>query len=76
MTTQAEVEWHPPFCANNENVLKCPHCGEESVNVREHDTYRDCDAVEAYCSECHALLEVDVAVEITFSDARLLNEDK
>jgi hypothetical protein len=73
MTT--EVEWKPPYCANDENVMKCPFCGEESVNVRHKEVYLDTDCCEAYCAECHADLEVQVCVEITFSDPECAHSD-
>lgn len=61
------AEWHPPFCANEIENLACPKCGEEAVRVREQDVYFEGD-VEAYCGECHALLEVQASVEVTFTD--------
>lgn len=59
-------EWSPPFCANDTD-LKCPACGAENVCVREKDIYYEGE-VEAYCGDCHAMLEVQANVEITFSD--------
>ena len=64
--------WTPPFCADDAEDLACPKCGEETVLVREQATYFDGDAVEAYCSECHAMLEVQAAVTITFSDPEIV----
>ncbi len=61
------IEWHPPYCANDAG-LDCPSCSaESSVRVREKETYFDGDCCDAYCAECHADLEVQVALEIVFS---------
>ena len=61
--------WHPPFCANEVEHVKCPKCGEiGGVRVREKEQYYDGEQVEAYCAECHTRLWV---VEITFSDAEI-----
>ena len=65
-------DWDPPFCSNDCPELACPACGEDGcIQVREQETYFE-GGVEAYCSECHALLEVQAAVEITFSDAEVM----
>ena len=66
------VDWKPPYCASDAEEVKCPKCGER-VRVREKDTYRDGDCCEAYCDECHANLEVQVSVEIHFSDAEVVD---
>jgi hypothetical protein len=67
-------KWEPPFCSNDAPGLKCPKCGEQCVEVREHDTYMDANEVEAYCSECHADLYVTSHVEITFSDPEIADD--
>jgi hypothetical protein len=65
-------DWKPPFCANDADEVKCPKCGEDGcVRVREKETYFDGDCCEAYCAECHAELEVQVSVDVTFSDAEV-----
>ena len=65
----APTEWAPPFCSVDTG-LSCPVCKEaDAVQAREKSTYYDADAVEAYCSECHAELEVYSSVDIMFSDA-------
>jgi hypothetical protein len=65
-------EWTPPFCANEIEDLKCPKCGEGYVRVREKSTYFDGDTCEAYCAECHADIEVQVQVQVTFSDPEVV----
>ena len=70
MATPADVEWKPPYCSNYADGVKCPKCGEDwCVRVREKETYFDGDCCEAYCAECHADLEVQVSVGVTFSEA-------
>ena len=71
-TKVADVEWEPPYCANDADEVKCPKCGEDGcVRVREKETYFDGSCCEAYCAECHADLEVQVSVDVTFSDAEV-----
>lgn len=65
------TEWSPPFCSNEAENLVCPACGEEAVCVREKDVYFEGE-VEAYCAECHAVLEVQAAIEVTFSDPEVV----
>ena len=67
-------EWDPPFISSHKPDLKCPSCGEQAVEVREREFYRDGDCTEAYCSECHANLEVQTSVEITFSEPEVAFE--
>lgn len=68
MTIDSEKQWHPPFCAHDTELV-CPKCGTSgTVSVREKEIYYDSDQVEAFCSECHAELEVCASVEVTFSD--------
>lgn len=70
-TTQSPAEStvhpHKRFCANHVEGLKCPKCGEDDVYVREHDTYYDSQAYEAYCDSCDAALEVQASLTIEFS---------
>jgi len=65
-------DWKPPFCANEIENIACPSCGEESVRVREKETYFDGDSCEAYCAECHADIEVQVSLTIEFSDPEVV----
>jgi hypothetical protein len=63
--------WTPPFCAHA-TTLPCPACKKKnSVRVREQETYFDGVEVEAYCWQCHAVLEVQAQVTVEFSDAEL-----
>lgn len=60
--------WTPPFCSRDTH-LTCPVCkAPYAVRVREKEMYFDTDAVEAYCADCHADLEVQSSVTIDFSD--------
>lgn len=68
---EQEETWTTPFCANLAEGLVCPACKAQAVFVREHDNYWEGDCVEAFCDECHAMIEVCAAVEITFSDPEL-----
>ena len=70
----AEKAWVPPFCANEVENLECPKCDDGGrVFVREEEYYLDSDTVEAFCGECHVLLEVSASVEITFSDVEVVD---
>ena len=75
-TAEALPSWRPPFCAHEIENLECPKCGEEAVCVREKETYFDSDACEAYCADCHAELEVQVSVAVTFSDVSVAYDDE
>ena len=68
--------WKAPFCANEIENLVCPKCGEETVRVREKETYFDGDTIEAYCGGCHAALEVGAHVDVTFSDVEMADADE
>lgn len=68
----APDEWVPPFAANEIEDVACPKCGEECVRVREQEKYFEGD-VEAYCGACHALLQVQAVVEVTFADPEYLD---
>lgn len=64
--------WRTPFCANASN-LDCPKCRSvKTVMVREKETYFSGDSLEAYCADCHATLEVQVEVEVTFYDPEVV----
>ncbi len=58
-------DWNPPFCASD-IAIDCPKCGNDYVMVRDEKNYFDGGAIEAYCCECRALLEVTVSVTIAF----------
>lgn len=77
MTGQSEREAsvHPNkrFCANSAPGLKCPHCGEEDIYVREKETYFDGDDCEAYCDSCDAALTVYSTVEIAFTQPEVVD---
>ena len=63
-------EWKPPFCVLETGAenLECPNCHHVgSVMVRQQETYRDGESVDAYCSECHDDLYVQSLVEVTFA---------
>lgn len=64
-------DWEPPFCATRVPGLSCSKCGEKDVHAREQESYLDGVILEAFCGECHAMLEVLVTVEIEFSDVGL-----
>ena len=64
---KAKKEWTPPFCSNQAPEVDCPDCGKCSVYVREQETYYE-GSVEAFCRSCHARLEVQVSIEVVFSD--------
>jgi Zn finger protein HypA/HybF involved in hydrogenase expression len=68
-----EKKWTPPFCARDANgdQLTCPRCKGGNVHVRDQERYCDGDSVEAYCGDCHAMLEVWADVDISFFDAEL-----
>jgi hypothetical protein len=76
MTTPRAPEkpWSPPF-ASDDTDLVCPTCGagDGAVQVRAQDWYRDGDQTEAYCIECHAMLELVTAVEVEFSDPEVVD---
>lgn len=75
--TQTVSVVHPSkrFCANLEPDLKCPKCGETTVFVREHETYRDGDEYEAYCDSCDTALQVAAYVTVEFSDPEFVDVD-
>lgn len=73
MTTETK-EWRPPFCAIDAEV-ECPHCGEAAVMVREESSYTDCNVNDAYCAECHTLLEVTSMVSIDFVEPTMASDE-
>lgn len=65
--------WKPPFCSIDAIELDCPSCkGKGCVQVIERETYFDSSEYEAYCSDCHVLLEVQAQVSVSFSDPEIL----
>jgi len=70
-------DWTPPFCTKDDSELDCPKCnGTGTVRVREKEFYCDTDTVDAYCAECHVLLEVTACVDIAFADPEIVGEDE
>jgi hypothetical protein len=58
MVTEANgTTWEAPFCSHGIENMECPICGAEDVRVREDSS---AEPREAYCGECHAILELDV----------------
>lgn len=58
-------------CGNGVPELTCPACEKNAVRVRGQEAYFE-GGVEAYCAECHVLLEVQANVEITFTDPEIV----
>lgn len=53
-------------------VCPVPSCGQKgTIQIRAQDYYTE-GGVEAYCSECHTMLEVQAQVNITFSDPEVV----
>ena len=74
MSESTTKPWSPPFCAKDTGIT-CPYCDDGHAMAREKTTYFDGDTCEAYCEACHAELEVQVSVEISFSDPECAHSD-
>ncbi len=62
------ADWKPPFCSIDSD-LDCPKCkAKGSVQVREQDRYSDGFEIDAYCLDCHAMLQVTAHITVEFTD--------